>query len=386
MSYTQKEVQDLIDKLGALNAEQRGKMENRMDGLTKDLDELAKTVNQLDIVMGRRGMGGGGFTDLTGNAEHKAAFVGWVRRGGDGVDLRAFEASLSTLSDPDGGFLVPDEMAKEIDRLATDSVAMRRLATVKKARGEYKRPLSLGGTGSGWVGEKEARDETDSPSLELFAPPFCEIFAMPKATQKLLDMSDFDVEAWLIDEIDEAFTAREGAAFIKGNGVKQPAGIVDKAKMIADASWEYGKTGFVASGDNAGVSADALFNLQHALKPVYRQNGVWLMNDATLAVCRKLKDGEGNYIWRPGLTEAAPETLLGKPVEIDDNMPDIAGNDFPVAFGDFKRAYLIVDHVSGVRLLRDPFTEKGFVKFYVTKRVAAGVNNYQAVKFLKITK
>jgi HK97 family phage major capsid protein len=335
--------------------------------------------------MGRRGMGGG-FTDLTGNAEHAKAFVAWVRRGGDGADLRAFEASLSTLSDPDGGFLVPDEMSKEIDRLATDSVAMRRLATVKRARGEYKRPLSLGGTGSGWVGEKEARDETANPTLELFAPPFCEMFSMPKATQKLLDMSDFDVEGWLIDEIDEAFTGCEGAAFIKGNGVKQPAGILDVSKMVADASWEYGKLGFVASGDNAGINADALFNLQHALKPVYRQSGTWLMNDATLAVCRKLKDGEGNYIWRAGLLEGAPNTLLGKPVEIDDNMPDIAGNEYPIAFGDFKRAYLIVDHVAGVRLLRDPYTEKGFVKFYVTKRVAAGINNYLAVKFLKVTK
>jgi HK97 family phage major capsid protein len=108
------------------------------------------------------------------------------------------------------------------------------------------------------------------------------------------------------------------------------------------------------------------------------------MNDTTFAAIRKFKDGDGNYLWRPGLLQDTPDTLLGKPVEIDDNMPDIGQDAYPIAFGDFKRAFTIVDHVSGVRLLRDPFTVKGFVNFYVTKRIAAGISNYEAIKFLKI--
>ena len=129
---------------------------------------------------------------------------------------------------------------------------------------------------------------------------------------------------------------------------------------------------------------DALINLQHALKPVYRRNGIWLMNDTTLSVVRKLKDGDGNYIWRPGLTDGAPDMLLGKPVEVDDNMPDIGADAYPIAFADFKRAYTIVDHKAGIRLLRDPYTKKVYVKFYTTKRVAGGVSNHQAIKLLKI--
>jgi HK97 family phage major capsid protein len=129
---------------------------------------------------------------------------------------------------------------------------------------------------------------------------------------------------------------------------------------------------------------DKLFGLQHSLKPVYRQNGTWLMNDTTLSIIRKMKDGEGNYLWRPRLTEGAPDTLLGKPIEVDDNMDDIGENTYPIAFGDFKRAYTIVDNPRGTRLLRDPYTEKGWVKFYVTRRTTAGCSNFQAVKFLKI--
>jgi HK97 family phage major capsid protein len=212
-----------------------------------------------------------------------------------------------------------------------------------------------------------------------------EIYAMPSVTQKLLDMSDFDVAQWLLEEINDVFVTTEGTGFITGNGVSRVKGIIDSALMIANASWEYGKTGYIASG-NASLlnSADKLVDLQHSLKPVYRQNGTWLMNDTTFSVIRKFKDGDGNYLWRPGLLENAPDTLLGKPVELDDNMPDIGANAYPIAFGDFKRAYTIVDHVSGTRLLRDPYTTKGFVNFYVTKRLAGGISNYEAIKFMKI--
>jgi len=198
-------------------------------------------------------------------------------------------------------------------------------------------------------------------------------------------MSSFDIATWLIEEVGDVFTATEGQGFITGNGVGQVKGIIDDTLMVADASWEYLKTGYIAGGHATLLNnADKLIDLQHALKPVYRANGTWLMNDATLAVIRKLKDGEGNYLWRPGLLADAPDTLLGKPVAIDDNMPDVGENTYPVAFGDFQRAYTIVDHVAGTRMLRDPYSEKGYVLFYTIKRVAAGISNYEAVKFLKI--
>lgn len=354
---------------------------------------VSKYDSRLDLIEAAvaRGMfPGGGFGGGTPQKvearEHQAAFLSWARRGGDEQALRDLEvkASLSTLEDPDGGYLVPVEMGKEIERLATASVAMRRLATIKQARGEYKKPLSKGGATGGWVTEKGTRSETVTPDLTLFSPPWCEVYALPAVTQQLLDTSDFDVAAWLIEEINDVFVATEGTAFITGNGVGQPKGLLDYTN-VANAGWTYGSIGYIASGHASLLNnADKLFDLQHALKPVYRQNASWLMNDATLAVVRKFKDGDGNYLWRPGLMDNSPDTLLGRPIEVDDNMPDIGANAYALAFGDFKRAYTIVDHVTGTRLLRDPYTNKPYVNFYTTKRVAGGVSNFEAVKLLKI--
>ena len=355
-------------------------------------DEIGKMKTQLDAIetfLSRSQFPGGG-TPSKDNAavnEHKAAFLAWARKGANENELRGLEiqANLSTLSDPDGGFLVPIEIEKNIERLALASVAMRRIARIVTARGEYTKPLSKGGATGGWVAEKASRPETDTPDLQLFAPPMNEIYAMPSVTQKLLDMSDFDIENWLLEEINDVFVTTEGTGFITGNGVSRVKGIIDEALMVANASWVYGKTGYIAGGHASLLNnADKLIDLQHALKPVYRQNAVFLMNDATFNVIRKFKDGTGAYLVMPGLVGGSPDTLLGRPVEIDDNMPDIGENTYPIAFGDFKRAYTIVDHTSGTRLLRDPFSVKGYVLFYVTKRLAAGISNYEALKFLKI--
>jgi len=352
-----------------------------------------KRIDEIETLLGRAAFGGSsslgdGVNFSPVAKEHKEKFLAWARKGGGEDALRGLEiqAELSTVSDPDGGMLVAEEMAKEIERLATDAVAMRRLATVVKSKGEYKRPLSKGGAGGGWVTEMESRTETDTPELTLFSPPMAEMFALPEVTQKLLDMSEFNVEEFLNEEIGDVFIETEGTAFITGDGVGKAKGIIDDSLMVANASWEYGKTGYVAGGHASLLNnADKLFTLQHALKAVYRRSGVWLMNDNTLEVVRKFKDGEGNYIWRPGLLADAPDILLGKPVEIDDNMPDIGEGEYPIAFGDFKRAYRIIDHVNGVRLLRDPYTKKGWVRFYTTKRIAAGISNYEALKFMKIS-
>lgn len=392
MSYTEKEVQRMLDEIGKMNAESRGRFENRMDAYDKDYNDLKQQIDAIETAIGRSQypFGGGtpkGAATTAAANQHKDKFFDWARKGSDPEGLRSLEvqASLSTDVDPSGGFLVPIDIEKNIERLALASVAMRRLARIVTSKGEYTKPLSKGGATGGWVAEKASRPETDTPSLTLFSPPMNEIYAMPSVTQKLLDMSDFDIAAWLIEEINDVFVSTEGTGFITGNGVSRVKGIIDSTLMIANASWVYGKTGYIAGGHASLLNnADKLFSLQHALKPVYRQNGTWLMNDTTLETVRKFKDGDGNYIWRPGLTENTPDTLLGKPVEIDDNMPDIGANAYPIAFGDFKRAYTIVDHVSGTRLLRDPYTTKGYVNFYVTKRIAAGISNYESIKFLKI--
>lgn len=361
--------------------------------LVENIEEFKAAYNAriyaLETAAGRTIPGGG---PSSGSSTQKAAyddkFYAWARRGADPDGVRALEvqAGMSTLSDPDGGFLVPEQVDRELDRLATDDLAMRRICTVKTGlRGDYKRPFSKGGASGGWVGEKDARAETDTPEIHLFAPAWAEVYALPKITQKLLDEPDFDVAAWLLEELNTVEAEMEGKAFISGNGVKQPKGLL-AYPTVANASWVFGKLGFITSGGAETLAdADKLIDLQHAVKPVYRRNAAWLMNDATAAVIRKMKDGDGNYIWRSGLLAGDPDTLLGKPVEIDDNMPAVGADAFPIAFGDFKRGYLIGDHAVGRRLLRDPYTEKAFVKFYQYKRVFGGVVNFEAIKLLKIS-
>lgn len=378
------ELKALIEHMGSEFATFRGRNDLKVGAMQRQIDAIETAV-------ARGQFRGGGGSEASGPVsavahEHKDKFLAWARKGTDPDGLRSIEvqAGLSTVSDPDGGMLVPEEMEKNIERLATDAVAMRRLARIVKTGGEYKKPLSKGGAGGGWVSELEDRNETDTPELTLFAPPLAEMYALPEVTQKLLDMSDFDVAGWLEEEIDVTLTEVEGEAFITGDGVGKPHGITSYT-FIANASWEWGKIGYIAGGHASLLNnADKLITLQHSLKPVYRRNATWLMNDNTFEVIRKFKDGDGDYLWRPGLELGAPYTLLGKPVEIDDNMPDIGANAYPVAYGDFKRAYTIVDHKSGLRLLRDPYTKKGWVKLYVTKRVAGGISNHQALKFLKV--
>ena len=346
---------------------------------------LKKQIEHVETVAGRGGFGGGHSVLDQAKAEYKAGFEKWFRKGIEGnLAQLAVQASASTLDDTAGGFLVPEEMAATIDRIAGVTSAMRRLASVITIGTDtYKKLVNQGGATSGWVGEKSERGETATPILAEIAINTKEIYAMPAATQTLLDDSSVDIAAWLGNEVAIEFAEEEGQAFIKGNGVNKPKGL-EAYSTVANASYAWGKIGHIASGAaSTFTNADKLFDLQHALKPIYRNGASFLMNDATLLHIRKFKDGEGNYLWRPGLLEGAPDTLLGKPVEIDDNVADIGQNAYPIYFANFKRAYLIIDRL-GIRVLRDPYYSKPYILFYTTKRVGGGIVMYEAIKALKI--
>jgi len=194
-----------------------------------------------------------------------------------------------------------------------------------------------------------------------------------------------DLAAWLASEVGITFAEQEGAAFISGNGVRRPRGLLTYP-TVANASYDWGSIGYVVTGAAAAFAtsnpADAMIDLYYALKAGYRNGATWLTSDAVMATIRKFKDGQGNYLWAPPTGVDMPATILGKPVATDDNMPALGANAFPVAFGDFRRAYLILDRV-GIRVLRDPYTSKPNVKFYTTKRVGGGLANFEAVKLLK---
>jgi HK97 family phage major capsid protein len=323
-----------------------------------------------------------------GFAAYRGAFVEAMR-----VDNRSLSAEvLNTLrvgSDPDGGYLCPPEVDTAIDRVVTQLTAMRSLATVRTiGAASYKKPVQTSGAGfGGWGGETTAPSETGTPGLAVleFAPG--NMWAEPRATNDLLEDASINIEAWLADEVGITFVEQEGSAFILGDGAQKPRGLL-AYDTVANADYAWGKLGFLTSGGAAGFAAanpsDKLIDLQHALKRQYRGNAAWLMNDATLGTIRKFKDGQGNYLWAPsGLVNGAVGQLLGHPVVTDDFMPDVAASAFPVAFGDFRRGYVVVDR-RGTVVVRDHLTAKPFVKFYTTRRVGGGVQNYEAIKLLKI--
>lgn len=360
----------------------------KVEKINAEISKLTKTLDDINAAMAalKVGGGGGGAADPV-KAEHKTAFERFFRRGVD-AGLRDLEvkAKLTTQSDPDGGYLVPEETSATIDRVLGTVSVMRQLATVMPiGTSVYKKMWNMGGAGSGWVGEEDPRPETATPSLRMLEYSVMEMYANPATTQTMLDDGIIDIGAWLADEVNVTFAEQEGAAFISGSGVKRPRGLLSYDK-VANASYEWGKIGFVVTGGAAAFAssnpADVFIDAYYALKSGYRQSARWLMADAIMASVRKMKDGQGNYLWAPPTAPDAPATILSKPVVTDDNMPGLGANAFPVAFGDFKRAYLVLDR-TGVRVLRDPYTNKPYVHFYTTKRVGGGIANFEAVKLIK---
>lgn len=365
----------------------------KVDRINAEITTLQKALDETNAMLAAVKVGGVGGAEDPDKREHAQAFDRFFRRGVD-AGLRDLEvkAKLTTQSDPDGGYLVPEETEAGIDRVLGTVSTIRSLArTISISTNSYKKLVNMGGATSGWVGEEQDRPGTATPTLREIAINTGEIYAMPGATQTSLDDARIDLAAWLADEVSIEFAEQEGAAFAHGDGINKPRGILAYDK-VANASHAWGKLGFIASGKadgflaaTASVSpADCLIDLYYALKSGYRNGASWLMSDATMNTVRKFKDAEGAYIWAPPSGAAEVATILGKPVHTDDNMPAVEASKFPIAFGDFSRSYLIVDRI-GIRVLRDPFTSKPNVLFYTTKRVGGGVVNFEALKLLKIS-
>lgn len=362
----------LAEKVDKINAHM-----TELDGVKAELDKL-----QTIVARGSYG-GDGGVNPAV--SEHTKAFNAWFRKGVDaGLNDLEVKAALKTSSDPDGGYVVPVEMEQTIERVAATVSAMRRLARVMPIGTDtYKKLVNVGGATAAWVGETASRGETSTPTLVEIAVNTKELYANPAATQTLLDDSRVDIATWLGSEVELAFAEQESSAFINGNGVEKPRGILNYP-TVANASYAWGSLGYIASGAaSTFTNTDKLIDLQDSLKAIYHSGASFLMNTATKSHMRKFKDGEGAYVFRLGITEGAPDTLLGKPIVIDDNMPNIGAGTYPIAWGNFARSYLIVDRF-GIRVLRNPYTNAPYIHFYTTKRVGGGLIFYEALKLLKI--
>jgi len=319
--------------------------------------------------------------------EHRAAFDAYVRQG-EAAGLKRLEAkALSAGSSADGGYLVPQDTEFEIGRRLAEVSPIRAIAGNRQVSTTvYRKPFLITGAAVGWVGETAARAQTDSPTLAELSFPTMELYAMPAATQPLLDDSAVNIDEWLASEIDTAFAEQEGAAFVSGDGTNKPKGFLAYG-TVAESSWAWGSLGYVISGAAADFPAsnpsDPLLDLVYAVKSGYRQNGRFVMNRRTQSEIRKMKDANGNYLWQPPAQAGGQASLMGFPLVEAEDMPDIGAGNFPIAFGDFRRGYLVVDRM-GVRVLRDPYSAKPYVLFYVTKRVGGGVQDFDAIKLLKI--
>ncbi len=311
-------------------------------------------------------------------------------RKGEAGPLRELEAkALSVGTGTDGGYLVPDEIERAVNRAVRDVSPIRAIAGIRQVSGSvYRKPFAVTGAESGWVAETAARPETDSPTLAALSEmsfPTMELYAMPAATQALLDDAAVNIDEWIAEEVRDSFAQQEGTAFFTGNGTAKPRGFLDYTK-VAQGSWAWGSIGFILTGVDGAFPAsdpgDKLIDLVYAVKSGYRANGTFVFNRATQAVIRKMKDGEDNYLWQPAAKAGDASTLMGFPVAESEDMPNIAADSYSVAFGDFRRGYLIVDRV-GIRVLRDPYSQKPYVLFYTTKRVGGGVQDFDAIKLLK---
>jgi HK97 family phage major capsid protein len=390
------EVMRLFEEFKAANDERLGEIERRSgdavteekidrinSALTRRLDELAlKTARpSLGAAVDRDAKTAG--QDLI---EHKALFDGYMRTG-ESAGLRDLEKkAMSVGSNPDGGYLVPEEVERTIGKRLTDISPIRSIAAVRTIGGNvYKKPIMTSGPAVGWVGETDARTQTASPVLDELSFPAMELYAMPAATSTLLDDSAVNLDEWLAGEIELVFAEQEGAAFVNGDGTNKPKGFLSYT-TVANASWSWGDIGYIASGAAGAFPvsdpSDVLIDLVYAVKAGYRQNGVFVMNRKTQSVIRKFKDSAGNYLWQPPVAAGGRATLMTFPLVDAEDMPDIAANSLSIAFGDFGRGYLVVDR-SGVRVLRDPFTAKPYVLFYTTKRVGGGVQDFDAIKVMK---
>jgi len=351
------------------------------------IDEaMSRAQDRLDRIMADlRRPALAGETPVATVDERKAAFDRYVKTGETPAALLEAKG-LSEGTATAGGYVAPPELERLILRRLAATSPMREICQVRTiGAGTFRKPVSPTGLAAAWVAETAARPETTAPTLDVIDFPAGELYASPAATQALLDDAYVSIDEWLAEEVQDAFAAQETTAFVTGDGVNKPKGLLSYT-AAPDASYAWGQLGYLATGVAGAWPAsnptDKLIDLIYAAKTQYRQNGRFVMNRRTVSAVRKFKDAQGNYIWNAALQPGQSASLLGFPVTEIEAMPDVGANACPIAFGDFEKGYLIVDR-AGVRVLRDPYSAKPHVLFYTTKRVGGGVQNFDAVKLLK---
>jgi len=386
------EAAELGQKLEKLNAE-IGRLSEEKSRLEAEQRLQKERIEELEM---RAKAPGRASVDKV-KQEHSDLFVRFLRSKGQdafiGQKLREIEAKAVTTGTPaDGGYAVPEELAREIERQELLFSPVRQLVrVVQVGTPEYRQLVNVRGATAGWVGESDSRTETATPVLRERRPTHGELYAYVQASDWALNDIFFDVQSWLAEEAAEAFAVAEGEAVISGNGTNKPTGMLNTAPVATPdfaspardaAAYEAIECKSMSSPAVPEIHADCLIELVYKLNAAYRVGASWVMNSMTIAEVRKLKDANGQYLWQPSLQVGQPETLLGYPLYAWEQMPDIEANSYPIGFGNWRRAYLMIDIV-GLRLTVDQVTRPGFVKFYIRRRLGGTVLNNNAAKFLK---
>lgn len=364
-----------------------------------EVADLRAAVDEINARAAVGQMTGGRTFDRPEDRQHVDAFASWLRAPTDhsaASDLMQAEAAArghrpqasgNTLTGAAGGFTVPEPVANSIRQRVLDISPMRSLASIFTVNSTGTRFLvNRNDASSAWVGETDTRNGTTEPTVDLRAPTYGTVLGYVEATEELLLDSAIDIRSWFTNACAQQIAQAEGASFIAGNGTNKPTGFLAGPTPVTtgDAARASGTLQYVASGSAAAITVDSLSDLFFATKAQHRQSGSWLMSSATAAAIAKLKDGDGRSIWQASLSADNPSALLGRPVFYAEDMPAVASNAFPVAFGNFSAGYLIADSGALRITIDDNVTAPGFVKFYVRRRVGGVIYDSEAIKLLKI--
>lgn len=367
------------DKLERINAE-IGTLQSALDAVN------------LKVAAGNVGANHSGGALTEQEREYNTKFEAWMRTGQGEYEVKTLmrsggiKASYEVGDNEKGGYTAPIEWDKSITDKRVDISPMRQYASVQSVTGQgFTKLYNLRGTAASWVGEKVARPETAGSELASYAFTFGELYAMPGATERVLEDSEVNIESWLAGEVNTEFARQEGIAFVNGDGVNKPKGVLQYTAAIEGAltaaqRHPLGPVASVATGAAAALTPDGLLDLIYDL-PEDRSNGAALYaNRKTHALIRKMKDGDGNYLWQPSFAAGKPPTVAGVPIRELSGLPDVGAGTIPVVYGNMAEGYRIFDRV-GMSLIRDPFTNKPFIMFYVRKRVGGGLWNPEWLRY-----
>ena len=352
----------------------------QMEKLNNIIDGYQDKISQIEVASLRPHSELENPKSAAQDLEYKKAFVSYLRKGNESTLAALEKKTLSVGNNNDGGYLVTHQMSNEMIRAIFETSPMRQLASLTSISSDALEIIEdYDEAYAGWTHETETRTETKTPQINKKVIMVHEIYAQPKATQKLVDDASIDIEAWLAEKIVDVFSRKENAAFINGDGIGKPKGI-----LSYPSGTKWNEIEQIASGENGAITSEGIFKLYYSLKEIHAVKAKFLMSRAAVQALRMLKDTRsGKYLWQPSLEAGTPDSLLGAEVVQSPDMPALTQGALAIAFADFKAAYQIVDR-QGIRVLRDPFTDKPFVKFYTTKRVGGDVTNFQAIKLLSL--